>query len=58
MSWHVTGVCAGAVPEDMAGSTALAALPAGWRQLPPQETPEQVGALGGCRISLKCVMEA
>lgn len=55
MSWHVTGVCAGGVPEDMAGSTAL---PTGWRLLPRQETPEQVGALGGCRISLKYLMEA
>lgn len=48
MSWHVTGVCAGDVPEDAAGSAAPAPLPTGWRQLPPQETPAQVGVLAGC----------
>lgn len=50
MSWRVSRVCAGDVPEDMAGNTALASLPPGWRQLPPQESPVQVGVLGGCRI--------
>lgn len=57
MSWRVTGVCAGGVPEDMAGSTVLASLLTGWRQLPPQETPVWVGVLCGCRIGLSEMSE-